>query len=131
MFDIVLLIIFCLMAYRIATAIQRESPIFREFNQPKTLSLVVMLFPLGPIVLLVGASRLTYPLAFIGAAACYIPALLIARRVGRVFEMAGTDRVKNAQVAITQAFGTALVGLIYVAVLLIFTFAMAALNQNA
>ena len=41
------------------------------------------------------------------------------------------DRVKGTQAAISQAFGTALVGLIYVAFLLVFAIAVAVMNQNA
>jgi len=90
-----------------------------------------MLFPLGPVVLLVGATRLPFPLTFIGAAACYVPALLIARRLGHAFEKSGTDRVKKAQAATSQAFGTALVGLIYTVLLYIFVIAVATMSQNA
>ena len=128
MLDIALIIFFCVMAYRIATTIHRETPIFREFNQPKTLAFTVMLFPFGPIVLLIGVARLPFPLAFLGAAACYLPALLIARRVGGALEKAGTDRVREAQAAISNAFGTALAGLIYVALHLLFTIAVASIN---
>ncbi len=42
MLDIAILILFCVMAYRIATVINRESPILREFKQPRTLALVVI-----------------------------------------------------------------------------------------
>lgn len=131
MLDIALLIVFCVMAYRIATAIYRESPIFREFKQPRALALVVMLFPFGPVMLLAGATRLPFPLAFIGAAACYVPALLIARRLGHAFEKSGTDRVKKAQAATSLAFGTALGGLIYTALLFLFAIAVASMSQNA
>ena len=131
MLDIVLLITFCIMAYRIATAIHRESPIFLEFKQPKTLALAVMFFPLGPVVLLVGIARLPFPLAFIGATACYIPALLFASRFGHTFEKVGTGRVKKVQAAISQTFGTAIAGLIYVAFHLVFAIAVVAVNKNA
>jgi hypothetical protein len=125
MFDIALLIFFSVMAYRIATAINRETKIFREFQQPRTLALLAMLFPFGPLVLLIGLSRLPFPLAFIGAAACYIPALYIARRLGLAFERAGTDRVKAAQDAISQAVSTSFVGLIYVSIYMVFSVAVA------
>ena len=131
MLDIALLIVFCVMAYRIAMAINRESPIFHELRQPRTLALVVMFFPLGQVMLIVGAARLPFPLAFIGAAACYLPALLIARRVGHAFDKSGTDRVKKAQAATSQAFGVALAGLIYTAVVFIISITVAtSLSQN-
>ncbi len=131
MLDIVLIIVFSVMAYRIATSIHRESMIFREFKLSRTLALAAMLFPFGPIGLFAGSVGLVFPLAYIGAAACYVPALLIARRLGNALEKAGTDRVKGAQTAISQAFGTALAGLIYVALHLVFVIAVAAVNQNA
>lgn len=130
MLDIALMIFFCVMTYRIATAIYRESKIFQEFKQPRTLALAVMFFPFGPLVLLAGATRLPFPIAFIGAAVCYIPALFIARRLGLAFEKAGTDRVKAAQAVVSQAYGTALAGLIYVAFILVFAVAVRAMSQN-
>src|SRR5713101_4532957 len=118
MFDIAFLILFSVMAVRIAKAVSRESAIFREFNQSRALAIVVFLFPLGPIVLLVGSARLGLPLPFVLSAACFIPALILAQRNRQAFERAGTDRVKKAQGAVLEAFGIALAGLIYVSVLL-------------
>lgn len=56
------------------------------------------------------------PLNFTAALACFIPALVLARRVDLALQRAGTDRVKEAQAAVTQAFGTALAGIVYVAI---------------
>jgi catechol 2,3-dioxygenase-like lactoylglutathione lyase family enzyme len=68
--DIALLIFFAVMAYRIASAVWRERPIFLEFHQPRALGAAVLLFPLGPIatVFLVRASPLLALLAGLG---CY------------------------------------------------------------
>jgi hypothetical protein len=128
MFDLALMIFFFVMTYRVAAALYREAAIFREFEQPRSLGLLVLLFPLGPFVLYIGMLRLPLPLAFVGAAACYIPALYLARRMGLALERARTDRVKGAQDAVAGAFGTALAGMIYVALHLIFTVSVAAIN---
>ena len=109
------LILFCVMAVRIAAAVSRESPIFREFNQSTALQVLVFLFPFGPLVLMVDPQRFGWLPPYILASGCYIPALLVANRVTRALERAGTDRVKQALTAASQAFGTALIGLIYVA----------------
>lgn len=121
MLDLALLILFCVMAYRIAAAISRESPIFQEFGQPRTLAFLVVFFPFGSLVLFAGKFFLPAPLVLAGAAACYVPAFISARSVGSALERAGTDRVRAAREAVSQAFGTALVGLAYVGLSLLYT----------
>lgn len=122
MLDLAFMIAFSVMAVRIAKTIWRETGIFREFHQPKTLALLVFLFPLGPFLLLFGARYLSLLVAVILAVGCYLPALLSARKIAYAFERAGTDRVKRALGAAREAFGMALVGLVYVTV--VFTIAI-------
>src|SRR5262245_13711650 len=118
--DIALFIVFVAMAVRIARTVHAESAIFREFNQSRSIAALVFLFPLGPLVLLLGTSRLGWLVAVVLATACYLPALVAARRRVAAFDRAGTDRVHPAKNAASQAFGTALVGLLYVALVLVF-----------
>jgi uncharacterized membrane protein len=131
MLDIALFAFFAVMAYRIAQSVRREAHILAEFKQPQTLGLLVLLFPLGPLVLLVGSLLTPFPVAHIAAVFCYLPALIGARRQARALETAGTDRVQRAQTAISQAFGTALVGLGYVAVVFALAFGVRAIGQGA
>ncbi len=112
MLDIVLVIFFGFMAYRVASAVRRESPIFLEFHQSRALGVTVFLFPLAPIATLFLVARSPL-LALIAGLACYLPSLLIAHRITGALERAGTDRVKEARAAASQAFGIALIGLIY------------------
>jgi hypothetical protein len=116
MFDFALFILFCVMAYRVASGVKREASILREFGQSKVLGMTAFFLPLGPLALIFGKFWLVPIVAFLIALACYVPTFAIARRQGRVLEKAGTDRVQKAQSVISQAFGTALVGLIYVAI---------------
>lgn len=120
MLDIVFFIAFGVMAVRIARVVHTESAIFLEFKQSRSIGALVFLFPLGPLVLLIGSFRLGWLVAAVLATACYLPGLLVARRRVAAFERAGTDRVHPARSAVSQAFGTALAGLLYVAVVLIF-----------
>ena len=122
MLDVFLLLFFGVMAYRIASAVSREGAIFREFNQPKSIGPFACLFPMGPIVLLTGVSRVGLLVSLVAAAGCYLPALFVARRRIQAFERAGTDRVKGALSASSQAFGTALAGLIYLGVVVVVAF---------
>jgi hypothetical protein len=112
MLDVLLLVFFGVMAYRIAIAVRHERPIFLEFGQSRNLGHTAFLFHLGPVatLLLLGRSPL---LAFLATIACYLPGLVLAHRVGAALQRAGTDRVNAAKSVATQAFGTALVGLIY------------------
>lgn len=117
MLDLGLLIVFLVMSFRVFMALGRESEILREFKQPPALRFVVLLFPFGALCLIVGRMlHLPLPLNFTAAFACYIPALVLARRVDLALQRAGTDRVKEAQTAVNQAFGTALAGIVYVAI---------------
>jgi hypothetical protein len=129
-FDIALLILFCVMAYRIAAAIRRESAIFLEFQQSRVLGATALLFPLGPVTMFFLSARIPL-LALIVCVACYLPSLFIARRIGGAFESAGTDRVRGARAAVSQAFGTSLVGLIYTATVFTIMFASFFIRANA
>jgi small-conductance mechanosensitive channel len=128
MLELSLIIVFGVMAVDIAREVKRESAIFLEFARSRSLALVVLLFPLGPIVYLVtgytlgSGNTLGWLTAVVATAACYLPGLVVARRVLFVFKRAGTDRVKAAQNAATRAFGAAIAGLVYAAVRLTLTF---------
>lgn len=112
MLDIVLLVCFSVMAYRIFNALKQEAAIFAEFKLPRTLSMTVPLMPFGPIsmLFLIGFSPL---LALIAGLACFLPNFLTGRRISKTLEHAGTDRVQRVDSIASQAAGTALVGLIY------------------
>lgn len=129
--DLVLFFGFGVMSYRITTAVARESAVLREFKQRTTLALLVLLFPFGPLLLLLGPVLMSAAISFPAAIGCYVPALVIARQQSRALGKAGTDRVRGAQSAIDAAFGTALVGLIYVAVVSLFVFGSVVVGRHA
>ena len=131
MLDIAAFIFFSVMSYRIAWAVRHEASILGEFKQSQSLAVLVLLYPLGPIVLLVGSVLTPFPIAYLVAVSCYVPALLTARRQSLALETAGTDRVRNAQAAISQAFGIALTGVCYVAVVFAFGFGVQAIASGA
>lgn len=116
MFDFTMLVLFCVMAYRVATGIRREAPILKEFGESISLGFTALLFPLGPLALVFGSFWLSPIAALLIAFACYVPSFVLARRQSRVLERSGTDRTQGAQAVASHAFGTALVGLIYVAI---------------
>jgi hypothetical protein len=128
MFDFVLLVFFGVMAARIARLVWTEAAIYREFNQSQSLGYLVLLFPLGPILALTTTFRLGWLVALVLVLGCYLPGFIAARRHLSFFERTGTDRVKNAESAASQAYGTAIVGFIYTSLLLIF--ALAASSQG-
>jgi len=110
-------IIFLVVSIWIFLALGRESEILREFKQPPTLRYFVLLIPCGALFITAGSLlHVPQPISFLAAFACNIPALVLARHVDLALQRAGTDRVKEAQSAVTQAFGTALVGIIYIAI---------------
>ena len=112
MIDVALLIFFSVMAYRVTSAVRRERPVLIEFKQSKTLGVTALLFPLGPVATLFLLSRSPI-LSLIAGLACYLPSMIIARRMIQALERKGTDRVHGAISIASQAFGTSLVGLLY------------------
>ncbi len=107
MLELGLLFFFGLMALRISKTIRAEAIVLAEFKQSQSLAKLVWLFPLGPCIALLGSFYIPFPIAFLATAACYLPALVAARRQGRALETSGTDRVRAAQAAMTEAFGMA------------------------
>lgn len=108
-------IFFAVMSYRVFPALRRQAAVLAEFGQAPSLAYWTLLFPLGVLILMIGSYYLIFLLAYILALACYLPAMVISRRQARALDRAGTDRVQKAQAALNLAFGTALVGVIYVA----------------
>ena len=127
MLDIVAFIVFASMALRVVLAVKRESAIFAEFHQSQALAYAALLFPLGPVAMLVVGIRAPW-VAVSVCAACYIPSLLLARNALARFERAGTDRTKPAMSAAWEALGTAIAGLAYAAVPLAFLLGLAFLR---
>ena len=127
MFDVLTLIVFVSMAYRIVTKVRRESAIFAEFKQSIALGYAALLFPLGPVFMLLFGARAPLIGIFL-CAACYVPGLVLARRATRVFDRAGTDRVKTAKGAAWEAFATSIGGMAYATVALVFIVGMASLR---
>jgi hypothetical protein len=119
MIAIAVVLFFFVMALYIAVKIYEESRIFVEFKQPRILAFLVMLFPFGPFIIIFGSALLPFPLSFIAASYCYIPALILALIIERAFEKTGTDRVAKAQGIVSKAFLTALAGLAYVIISLL------------
>lgn len=114
MFDIALFVFFCVMTYRVVRGIRDEAPLLKEFDQSHALAWLSLLFPMGPLVFLIGIAYLSISVAVISALACYVPALAISSKQRRALERSGTDRTQRAQAVIYQAFSTGLAGVVYV-----------------
>lgn len=122
MLDIVLLIFFIVMTFRVVQGVTKEASIFNEFNQSKKLVILSLLFPVGPILLLTLTHRLGWLPSVVLASCCYLPSLLISRKQGEAFQRSGTDRTKKAEGITDQAFLASMVGLIYIVIFLLFIF---------
>ena len=120
MVDVAIFILMVVMAFRINRAVARERAIFEEFQQSRSVGAVALLYPVAPIVVLVGTWIVGSIAALILAAGCLFPGLIVSRRRMRAFEQSGTDRTNGAVAGSAQAFGTALAGLLYLAVVAIF-----------
>ncbi len=123
MIDLVIFITLLVIAIKAYRTIKENSNIFDEFNQSKILSALVLLYPLGPLLLLLGEAMFPRILLFVIVAACYLPALIIANRQNKAFECAGTDRVTAAKSGVSYASVGALAGLIYLSVVVVLSIA--------
>lgn len=114
MLHLALLAFFAGMALRISKALQQEAITLEIYELPRILHVLVFLFPIGPGVMFYGSFVVPLPLSAAAALLCYVPVLLIARSQARRLQTAGTDRVSKAESALSEAFGVALVGVIFV-----------------
>src|SRR5262245_45246257 len=110
---VAIFVVFAIVTVRIAKDLSSESAVLIELNQPTSLRFAAFLFPLGPMVLLVAPWALGFLLAAAIAAACYVPGLVLARRLSKGLESARTDRVKPAQETASEAIIAACGGLVY------------------
>ncbi|MBD3669548.1 MAG: hypothetical protein HUJ29_02155 [Gammaproteobacteria bacterium] len=122
MIDIAFIILFLVMTYKIFLGIGKEAAIFREYNQPLTLKLLILLFPVGPFIYSFVSVTAGWLPAGIVSYLCYLPALIISRKNINAFERSGTDRTNKALSVSNLAFGTSLLGLIYVSLFFLFDF---------
>jgi hypothetical protein len=114
MIDITLFIALLVLGIRAFVALRREAAIRLEFGQSSLLDGLVLLYPLGPVALLVGSAYMPRALVFVCVAAFFIGAMFVASRQRNALECAGTDRVKGALSATSSATLGAMVGVIYV-----------------
>ncbi len=114
MLEFGLLIFFGGMALRISKALRDEAITLEIYEVSRTLHVLVFLFPFGPSILFYGSFYAPLALSAFTASLCYVPVLVIASRQARRLQTAGTDRVVKAESAISEAFGVALVGVIFV-----------------
>ena len=112
---LVVTVVFGVIALRVARSVLKDAAVYREFQQTKSLALVVFLYPLGPPLLFAGPARVGWLLSVLVAIGCYLPGLFISMRNRRAFERAGWDRAVSALHSTSVASATAVGGLVYVA----------------
>ncbi|KRA42929.1 hypothetical protein ASD72_12740 [Pseudoxanthomonas sp. Root630] len=122
MLGVTLLIVLLVLGIRTFVALRRESAVRLEFKQSSQLDWLVLLYPLGPIALLIGPLLVPKAILLAAVAAFYAYILMVASRQRSALECAGTDRVKGSLSATSYASLGAIIGLIYVALTGIFAF---------
>ena len=116
--DIALFITLLYIAYKASKSLNKEPEILNEFGISKILSLLVYIYPLGPILLIFGAvipQIFLYPIV----AGCYLPQLILAKKQSLILESVGTNRVKELENGISLAIIGAIIGLIYLGFIII------------
>jgi hypothetical protein len=119
------------LAVRAFVALRRESAVRREFGQSGLLDGLVLLYPLGPVAMLVASRFLPQALLFACVGALFITAIFVASKQRNALECAGTDRVKGALAATSSAALGAIVGVIYVGLAGTFAFIGHAISSQS
>jgi hypothetical protein len=130
MLDILLILVLLVLTVRGFTALRRESAVRREFGQSGLLDALVLLYPVGPVVLLMGPHFAPSPVVFLCAALLYVVPIFVASKQRNALECAGTDRVSHALEATSTATLGAIVGIIYVALVVIFVLLVHSLSTR-
>jgi len=130
MLDILLILVLLVLTIRGFSALRHESIVRREFGQSGLLDVLVLLYPLGPLVLLIGPRFVPAVFVFFCAALLYAVPIFVASKQRNALECAGTDRVGNALEATSSATLGAIVGIIYVALVAIFVLLVHSLSSR-
>ena len=130
MIDILLILVLLVLTVRGFAALRRESAVRREFGQSGLLDALVLLYPLGPLMLLMGPRFAPAVVVFFFAALFYAVPIFVASKQRNSLECAGTDRVSNAIEATSSATLGAIVGIIYVALVAIFVLLVHSLSSR-
>ena len=131
MLDIALFITLFALGLRAFLGLRRESAVRREFGQSGLLDVLVLLYPLGPIVLLVGSLLVPRVALLVCVGAFFIAAWVASSKQREALERAGTDRVKDALAATSSATLGAMVGTIYIGVACVFAFLSYAIGSQS
>jgi len=120
--DIVIFITLLVISYKASGSIRKNSEILKELDQSNILSILVFIYPVGPLLLFTGSFipvMVLYPLV----AACFVPQLVIARKQINALSCTGTDRADEAKEALSFASLGAMIGLIYLSAGMVMTLA--------
>lgn len=131
MIDITAFIVLSVLTIRIFIRIRGQASVFREFAQSTVLAPLVLLFPVGPLVLLFLTPVTGTIIAFLLSVACYLPALLVSSRQKARLECAGTSRVDEAEKVATITFATAIGGIAFSVLAVLFVGIASGLGRHA
>ena len=130
MIDIAILITLLIVSYKSSKSIRDNTEIFSEFNLSKVLIILVFLYPFGPVLLFIFGAILPQALLYPLVAACFLPQLVISNKQSNALSLSGTDRVKEAKDALSLASLGAIIGLIYLTVVIIMTYGITSIATS-
>ncbi|AKJ27120.1 hypothetical protein [Caldimonas brevitalea] len=123
MLEVFVLVVVSVAAVRSAIVLRKSRLLFIEFKCPQVVASLVLLFPLGPLVMLIVSWLIGLLPAATLAVMCFIPGLVAIRRARRVFDRSGTDRTRSVQDALAVASITGIGGIAYIVCSVIITLA--------
>ena len=129
MINLLFIIVMTVISVQVIKGILRNKEVFEEFNQTKKLILLILLYPISPLVLLIGGFNLNVAVTYILGSLCFVPALVLAKKQALAFQLAGTDRVKDAKEVISKVNIGAFIGLGVIAISVVFDLAEYGLNS--
>lgn len=119
MLTIVALILLLAASVRIFIGLVAEKAVLHEFGSSLGVVWWALLFPLGPLIFIWLRTEIGWVWAAATATVCYFSALIAARPVGRLLDASGTARTDEALSLVKQAMGTAIFGLAYITLALL------------
>lgn len=121
-----------LRTFRLFDELKRSQAIFAEYNvSPTPVNRAISLLPFSLVVYVLLSFLLGSLITSIVALLFFIPALLVSRKQQAIFELAGTDRVSAVKTSLGKVFSTALIGVLYFALSIVYNLFVIGLMSNS
>lgn len=129
---IVFSIFILLRTFRLLDELKQSQAVFVEYTVSlKAIDRAISLLPFSLVVYVLLSFLLGSLITSILALLFFIPAIFVSRKQQAVLELAGTDRVSTAKATLAKLFSTALIGILYFALSIVYNlFVIGLMSDN-